>query len=76
VRRQIVKVSMEQARKIVEGNYRFMMVSFSLLVSRLKRVYAKEPTDFILMDCMRDLNYFLDKYGDLMSEDIRTVQKI
>ena len=72
----VFKVDAFQTRRIVEGDYRFTMVSFSLLVTRLKKLYAKEPTQFTLMECQRDLNYFLDKYGTLMPGDTRTIQKI
>jgi len=72
----VIKVSAEQAKKIVEGDYKFTMVSFSLLVTRLKRVYSESPTGLTLKTCMSDLNFYLEKHGTFMPRDVKIIQGI
>ena len=51
------------------GDLNFNSLGFSMLVTRLKVIFSKDPSDRTLEDCNAAINTFLDKYKDRMAED-------
>ena len=64
-----MNVTLAQAEKILLGDHMFSQLGFSLLVTRLKGVYARDPTQTVMQSCMNEMNGFLAKYSSIMSAD-------
>ncbi len=51
-----------------ETVYRFESLAFSMMVGRLSRKFKKNPET--LGDCIREANYFCDKYRGILRNDL------
>lgn len=71
-----MNVTSAQVQKILTGNHVFSMLGFSMLVTRLKGVYVKNPSPSALQNCVAEMNTFIHKYGAVMAADIATISKI
>jgi hypothetical protein len=71
-----MKVSLVQTEKLLTGNYAFTQLGFTMMLTRLKLVYKKEPSQGTIEKCMAEINLFLDKFGLIMRPDIPTIEKI
>ena len=69
-------VTTEQLLKILTGNYSFSMLGFSMLVTRLKGIYLKNPTPDTLKTCATEINVFIGKYYSIMGPDCSIIEKI
>lgn len=65
-----------QMQKLLTGSHAFSMLAFSLLITRLKGTYKKEPTPENLQFCINEMNIFLHKYSSLMTEDLTALARI
>jgi hypothetical protein len=66
----------QQVEKLLKGNYAFSLWSLSMLVTRLKGVYANDPSPEILGSCTGELNAFVRKFGKIMSNDYAIIEKL
>jgi hypothetical protein len=73
-RKYTMKVTLQQAEKILTGNQNFSRLSFSMMLTRLKMLYAKNPE--VLQSCTDEINEFLDKFKDLMGVDYAIIEKL
>jgi hypothetical protein len=71
-----MNVSIQQMEKLLQGQYTFKQLGFSMLLTRLKSNYADEPTEEKLEDCVNTLNAFLSKYSTLLTDEIATIRNI
>jgi len=71
-----VTITPTQTEKILTGNQTFSLLSFSMLVSRLKVVYAKDSSQVILQNCTNEINAFLAKYGAVMEKDTSIISEL
>ena len=71
-----VVVSPEQLLKILTGNYSFSMLGFSMLITRLKGIYNKNPSPDTLKTCASEVNVFISKYKSIMGSDCMIIEKI
>ena len=74
-----VNITPDQAQKLLtdsSNNYEFSLLSFSMLITRLKVVYAKDSSQAILQDCTNEVNEFLQKYGSIMEKDSAVISKL
>ncbi|MDR0379266.1 MAG: hypothetical protein LBI62_04885 [Candidatus Accumulibacter sp.] len=65
-----------QVQKILTGNSTFSQVGFSMLLTRLKRTYSKDPSPASLQKCADEINAFLQKYAPIMAADYATISKL
>lgn len=68
--------SNDQIKKVLLGDLRFSQLGFSMLITRLKGVYGKSPTQEILQDCAREIQAFVTKYESIMAQDIALISKL
>ena len=54
----------------------FNSLGFSMLVTRLKMMHARSPSEQTLKDCNAAINSFLDKYKERMAEDLEIIKKL
>ena len=71
-----MNVTLEQAEKILKGDQVFSQLGFSMMVARLKKSYAKDPSPTTLQSCADEINAFLDKFKNAMSNDYMTITKL
>jgi len=69
-------VTIEQTEKILKGDYRFSQLGFSMLVTRLKSLYAVSPNQAVLQSSMNEINAFLKKFQSIMASDCETLSNI
>jgi len=66
----------QQTEKLLKGNFMFSLWSLSMLVTRLKGVYAGDPSSPVLESCTGELNAFLSKFSKIMGNDSTIIQKL
>ena len=71
-----MRVSTQQAEKLLQGNLAFSQLGFSMLLTRLKTSYIKDPTPATVHACTADINAFFDKFGMIMGADFATISKL
>ena len=69
-------ISASQAEKILKGNHAFKQFGFSMLVTRLKSLYAKDPSQATVQSCATEMNAFMDKFNSIMGEDFATIKTL
>lgn len=71
-----MNITPEQALKLLCGNYTFTQLGFSMLVTRLKGIYAKDSSQATLQKCVDEINLFLRKYSAIISKDIAVISQL
>lgn len=71
-----MQITATQAQKILTGNYTFTMLGFSMIITRLRKTYAKNPSSTELQNCVSELNVFLQKYSTIMAADLAIISKL
>ncbi|MDR3011942.1 MAG: hypothetical protein LBU70_01875 [Chitinispirillales bacterium] len=70
-------LSSEQTQKLLTGNYAFSKWGLSMLVTRLKDTYARQPTHMTLVSCTGEMNGFINKYrSTITGDDAAVFQKL
>ena len=65
-----------QTEKLLNNNLTFSLLSFSMLITRLKGIYRKDSSSKNLLSCANEINAFLQKYGAIMEKDCVTISKL
>jgi hypothetical protein len=73
---RVMELSQEQMAKLLKGNYAFSLWSMSMLVTRLKGVYAGDSSQTALMKCTEEMNAFVNKFSNIMAKDKELLQKL
>lgn len=71
-----MNVTSAQAQKILTGNHTFSQLGFSMLLTRLKGVYSKNPSPVTLKTCVDEMNAFLQKFGTIMVKDFEIISRL
>lgn len=71
-----MNVTSAQVQKILSGSYTFSQLGFSMLSTRLKGLYAKDPSYETLKECTGEINTFLQKYENTMAADLTIISKL
>jgi len=71
-----MSVTLQQTEKLLKGNHRFSQLGFSMLITRLKGLYAKNPTQEVLNTSMDEINFFLGKFSNIMADDCAIIEKL
>lgn len=71
-----MQVSIAQVQNILKGNHAFSQLGFSMLITRLKGIYAKEPSPTTLQKCADEINAFLAKFSSIMSQDFAVITSL
>jgi len=69
-----MQISTVQTEKLMKGNYAFSLWSLSMLITRLKGIYAKDPD--ALNNCTGELNAFIKKFKKIMGNDYALIEKL
>ena len=71
-----MQLSQEQMVKLLKGNYTFSLWSMSMLLTRLKGVYASNSSPTSLEKCTSEMNAFVAKFKAVMGKDYTILQKL
>jgi hypothetical protein len=62
-------ITPQQTEKLLKGNFTFSLWSFSMLLTKLKNVYANDPSSVTLQSITKELNIFIEKFNKVMTVD-------
>ena len=71
-----VTITFEQTEKILTGDTKFSQLAFSMLITRMKTLYAKYPTKETLQTFAEEITEFIEKSKVLMAADYETICKL
>jgi uncharacterized protein YutD len=71
-----MQLSQEQMVKLLKGKYTFSLWSMSMLITRLKGVYADDSSQTTLQQCTDEMNAFIKKFANIMGNDSVLLQKL
>ena len=71
-----MNITPAQTQKLLTGDLVLTQVSFSMMITRMKRIYEKDSSSETLKNCTDEINTFLQKYGGIMSADVATISKL
>ncbi len=69
-----MRITLKQAQKLLTGNQTFSQLGFSMLLTRLKVLYAGDKTQ--LEKCAAEINTFLGKFASIMAADYAIISKL
>ena len=69
-----MKVNLQQTEKLLLGTHAFSQLGFSMLLTRLKSQYLKDPA--CLQACATEINAFLTKFKVIMNKDFAIIAKL
>lgn len=71
-----MNITPQQTEKLLKGNLSFSQLGFSMLLTRLKIMYASNPSQATLLTCANEINAFLVKFKSIMGNDYTVVAKL
>jgi hypothetical protein len=71
-----MKITPQQTEKLLTGNPAFSQLGLSMMVTRLKTLYTKDPSQTTLQKCVSEINTFLDKFKSIMGSDYEIILKL
>lgn len=71
-----MNVTIDQVQKILNGNFAFSQLGFSLFITQWKGIYKRNPSETTLQACTDEANAFLQKYAVIMSDDYEVISQI
>ena len=71
-----MQITIRQTETILKANFRFSMLGFSMLITRLKGLYAANPSQEVLESSTEEINAFLDKFKGIMNADCEFLKRI
>jgi hypothetical protein len=71
-----MQVTIQQAEKLLTGNHAFTQLGFSMMLTRMKALYEKEPSQVTLQTCTAEINTFLGKFKMLMNVDYEIIKQL
>ncbi|GBU29570.1 hypothetical protein R84B8_03143 [Treponema sp. R8-4-B8] len=72
----VMEVSVSQTEKLLKGDFKFDLLAFSMFLTRLKEIYAKNPSRQTLESCNIAMNEFFKKAKQLMVADYAKIEKL
>jgi hypothetical protein len=71
-----VEITLQQTEKLLKGDLKFKQFAFSMLMTHLKNLYAKDSSQAVLEKCTNELNAFLVQYQRVMDVDYANIKTI
>jgi len=69
-------ITAQQAEKLLKGDYTFESLSFSMMLMRMKILYAEDSSPANLQRYTQEISTYLEKFKFNMGSDISTLQKL
>ena len=71
-----MKVTFQQAEKLLKGDQEFQQFAFAMLLTSLRERYAHDSSQATIQNCMDEINAFLTKYQAVMAEDFAVIKSM
>ena len=71
-----MQITKQQTEILLKGDYKFTLLSFAMLVTRLKKRYANDPSATVVQDSTNELNAFFDKWSNIVVTDYGIIQNL
>ena len=71
-----MNITAEQAEIILTGSHKFSQLGLSMMITRLKSIYAKDASQEVLQKCTEEINEFLRKYSSILTADYVIISKL
>ena len=71
-----MKVTPNQTEKLLRGNQKFSQLGFSMLITRLKGLYAENASQEVVQKSTSEINAFLSKFENIMARDYAIIEKL
>jgi uncharacterized membrane-anchored protein YhcB (DUF1043 family) len=71
-----MNVTIRQTEKLLLENHKFTQLGLSMMITRLKSLYAKDQSQEVLQKSMNEINTFLDKFKCILVNDFETIAKL
>jgi len=69
-------ITIQQAEKLLKEDYSFESLSFSMMLMRMRILYAEDSSPANLQRYAQEIDTFLEKFKFNMGTDILTLKKI
>ena len=69
-------ITTQQAEKLLKNDYSFESLSFSMMLMRMKILYAEDDSHANLEQYTQEIDTFLEKFKPSMGTDLLTLQKL
>ena len=71
-----MNVNLQQTEKLLKSTQSFSQLGFSLMLTRLRTSYVKNPTPAAVQSGMKEINEFLGKFSTIMTNDYAVISKM
>jgi len=71
-----MNITSKQVEKLMLEDYNFSQLGFSMMLTRLKGVYAGNPSQEVLENATKEINAFLEKFKGIMKKDLAIISEI
>ena len=71
-----MSITLEQAEKLLKGDYKFKQLGFSMMLTRMKELYFKAPSPASLHHCTSEINMYLEKFKAIMGADYAVITNL
>jgi len=65
-----------QTKKLLLEEHNFSQLGFSMMLTRLKGIYAGDSSAEVLEDAAKEINTFLEKFKGIMKNDFAIISKL
>jgi len=69
-------ITVQQVEKLLKGDYSFESLSFSMMLMRMKILYAEDNSPSTLQNYAQEIAAYLEKFKSNMGADILALQKL
>jgi len=71
-----MQISLQQTEKLLKGKQTFGQFGFSMMLTRMRNGYAKDPSSNTITAYTTEINTFLTKFSQIMADDYAIIQKM
>ena len=71
-----MKVTFQQTEKLLKGDQKFEQFAFSMLLTHLRELYAKDSSKATVESCTGEINAFLGKNQAVMAADCAIINSL
>ncbi len=69
-------ITVQQVEKLLKNDYSFESLSFSMMLMRMKILYAEDNSPASLQSYVQEIDAYLEKFKSNMGTDILALQKL
>jgi len=71
-----MNITPKQVEKLLLEDHSFSQLGFSMMLTRLKGIYANDPSQEVLEGAAKEINAFLEKFKGIMKNDLTIISEL